>query len=190
MIVSRRSILAALGMGAAAVVVPELVLEPRRRFWQVARNAPFESPQLTALRQMSYTNLSSRALIVSSSEQQSGTYKLVVDELVLSASSDPPREWFVPEDAQNIGRPIGELLKREGDIFFVCEDGTEVAVELDAIHKNPTILYCDPPLLPGESLTLEVTDRTRPGPLVPVYENGRVASYFAGLEGTIEFSLV
>lgn len=37
---TRRSFLSALGIGAAAIVVPELVLEPRRRFWQVGRNAP------------------------------------------------------------------------------------------------------------------------------------------------------
>lgn len=40
-LLTRRGFLAALGIGAAAaVVVPELVLEPRRRFWQVSRNAP------------------------------------------------------------------------------------------------------------------------------------------------------
>lgn len=37
---TRRHFLSALGVGAAAIVVPELVLEPRRRFWQVSRNAP------------------------------------------------------------------------------------------------------------------------------------------------------
>lgn len=38
--IGRRSFLAALGVGAAAIVVPELVIEPRRRVWQVPRNAP------------------------------------------------------------------------------------------------------------------------------------------------------
>lgn len=37
---SRRGFMSALAVGASAIVVPELVLEPRRRFWQVSRNAP------------------------------------------------------------------------------------------------------------------------------------------------------
>lgn len=37
---TRRGFLAALGVGVAAIVVPELVVEPRRRFWQVSRSAP------------------------------------------------------------------------------------------------------------------------------------------------------
>jgi len=41
---------------------------------------------LTDITQISYTNLSSRALTVSTSAQTSGTYKLVVDDLVLTAS--------------------------------------------------------------------------------------------------------
>lgn len=38
------------------------------------------------LTQISYTNLSSRALTVSASAQSSGTYKLTLDDLVLTAS--------------------------------------------------------------------------------------------------------
>lgn len=41
---------------------------------------------LSDLTQISYTNLSSRALTVSSSAQTTGTYKLVVADLVLTAS--------------------------------------------------------------------------------------------------------
>ena len=41
---------------------------------------------LANLTQISYTNLSSRVLSVVSSSQTSGTYKLVVSDLVLSAS--------------------------------------------------------------------------------------------------------
>lgn len=37
---TRRSFLRALGIGAAAILGPEL--EPRRKLWQVPRSAPFE----------------------------------------------------------------------------------------------------------------------------------------------------
>lgn len=42
--------------------------------------------QLSNITQISYTNLSSRVLTVSSSAQTSGTYKLVINDLVLTAS--------------------------------------------------------------------------------------------------------
>lgn len=50
-------------------------------------NAPVATNTvLTDLTQISYTNLSARALTVSSSSQTSGTYKLVIADLVLTAS--------------------------------------------------------------------------------------------------------
>jgi hypothetical protein len=52
-----------------------------------AANAPTQSnTQLSQLTQISYTNCSSRVLSVSSSSQTTGTYKLVVADLVLTAS--------------------------------------------------------------------------------------------------------
>ncbi|HEX2679534.1 MAG TPA: hypothetical protein VHM19_22950 [Polyangiales bacterium] len=42
--------------------------------------------QLTDLTQISYTNLSSRTTTTSSSSQSSGTYKLILADLVLTAS--------------------------------------------------------------------------------------------------------
>ena len=44
--------------------------------------------QLSNLTQISYTNLSSRVITTSSSSQTSGTYKLVLTDLVLTASGD------------------------------------------------------------------------------------------------------
>lgn len=41
---------------------------------------------LSQITEISYTNLSSRAITTSSSSQTSGTYKLVVDDLILTAS--------------------------------------------------------------------------------------------------------
>lgn len=50
-------------------------------------NAPVATnTQLSNLTQISYTNLSSRVLTTSSSSQTSGTYKLVINDLVLTAS--------------------------------------------------------------------------------------------------------
>lgn len=50
-------------------------------------NAPVATnTQLSNLTQISYTNLSSRVLTVTSSAQSSGTYKLVISDLVLTAS--------------------------------------------------------------------------------------------------------
>lgn len=52
-----------------------------------AANAPVATNSVLAdLTQISYTNLSSRNLTTSSSSQSSGTYKLVLADLVLTAS--------------------------------------------------------------------------------------------------------
>lgn len=52
-----------------------------------AANAPVASnTQLSNLTQIAYTNLSARAITTSASSQTSGTYKLVLTDLVLSAS--------------------------------------------------------------------------------------------------------
>lgn len=52
-----------------------------------AANAPVATnTQLSNLTQISYTNLSSRNITTSTSSQSSGTYKLVLSDLTLSAS--------------------------------------------------------------------------------------------------------
>jgi hypothetical protein len=52
-----------------------------------AANAPVASnTQLSNLTQIAYTNLSARAVTTASSSQTSGTYKLVCNDLVLTAS--------------------------------------------------------------------------------------------------------
>lgn len=45
--------------------------------------------QLSNITEISYTNLSSRAIAASSSAQSGGTYKLVLTDLVLTASGGP-----------------------------------------------------------------------------------------------------
>jgi hypothetical protein len=55
-----------------------------------AANAPVAANGvLTDLTQISYTNLSSRNLTTSASSQSSGTYKLVINDLTLTASGGP-----------------------------------------------------------------------------------------------------
>lgn len=56
--------------------------------------------ELADLTQISYTNLSSRVLTVSSSAQTSGTYKLVLSDLVLTASGavGPFRYVYIYDD--------------------------------------------------------------------------------------------
>ena len=51
--------------------------------------------KLSDLTQISYTNLSSRVLTVSTSAQTAGTYKLVLADLVLTASGDVPEFRYV-----------------------------------------------------------------------------------------------
>lgn len=53
----------------------------------LTNSAPVASnTQLSNITEISYTNLSSRTLTVSSSAQTSGTYKLVINDLTLTAS--------------------------------------------------------------------------------------------------------
>lgn len=53
-----------------------------------AANAPVATnTQLSNLTEISYTNLSARTLTTASSAQTSGTYKLVVNDLVLTSST-------------------------------------------------------------------------------------------------------
>lgn len=51
--------------------------------------------QLSNITEISYTNLSTRTLTTSSSAQTSGTYKLVIDDLTLTASGTVPTFRYV-----------------------------------------------------------------------------------------------
>lgn len=65
--------------------------------------------ELADLTQIDYTNLSSRVLTVSSSSQTSGTYKLVLADLTLTASGDVPafRYVYIYDDSSTGDKLIG-----------------------------------------------------------------------------------
>ncbi len=51
--------------------------------------------QLSNITEISYTNISARTLTTSSSSQTSGTYKLVIADLVLTASGTVPQFRYI-----------------------------------------------------------------------------------------------
>jgi hypothetical protein len=65
--------------------------------------------ELADLTQINYTNLSPRVLTVSSSSQTSGTYKLVLADLTLTASGDVPefRYVYIYDDSSTGDKLIG-----------------------------------------------------------------------------------
>ena len=88
--------------------------------------------ELADLTQVSYTNLSSRVLTVTTSEQTSGTYKLVLEDLVLTASGEvgPFRYVYVYDDASTGDKliayyDVGEAITmQDGFSFTVNFDGS------------------------------------------------------------------
>jgi hypothetical protein len=95
-----------------------------------AANAPTQSnTQLSQLTQISYTYCSSRVLTVTSSSQTTGTYKLVVSDLVLTAT----------------GGSVGPFR------YIVVYNDTAANDELLGYYDYTTDLT----LADGESLTLD-----------------------------------
>jgi hypothetical protein len=98
-----------------------------------AANAPVATnTQLSNLTQISYTNLSSRALTVSSSAQSSGTYKWVLTDLVLTASGAVAtfRYVVIYNDTATNDELIGwydygsDVTLASGETFTIDFDGT------------------------------------------------------------------
>lgn len=107
-----------------------------------AANAPVATNTVLAdLTEIAYTNLSSRVLTVASSAQTSGTYKLTINDLVLTASggsvaafryvviyndtptspADPLIGWY------DYG---SEVTLNDGDTFTIDFDGTNGVLTL------------------------------------------------------------
>jgi hypothetical protein len=104
-----------------------------------AANAPVASnTQLSNLTQVSYTNLSSRNVTTSSSAQSSGTYKLTLADLVLTASGAVATFRYVVlyNDTATNDELIGwydygsDVTLANGETFTVDFDGSGGALTL------------------------------------------------------------
>lgn len=99
-----------------------------------AANAPVASnTQLSNLTQISYTNCSSRVITTTSSSQSSGTYKLVLTDLVLTASGGsvgPFRYVVIYNDTATNDELIGyydygsDVTLASGETFTIDFDAT------------------------------------------------------------------
>jgi len=87
---------------------------------------------LADLTQINYDNLSSRVCTVSASSQTSGTYKLVIDDLVLTASGavGPFRYIYLYDDSSTGDKLIAyydygsAVTLADTDTFTINFDGT------------------------------------------------------------------
>lgn len=104
-----------------------------------AANAPVATnTQLSNLTEITYTNLSTRAITTSSSAQTSGTYKLVLADLVLTASGavGPFRYVVLYNDTATNKELIGwydygsDVTLANGETFTIDFDGSAGALTL------------------------------------------------------------
>jgi hypothetical protein len=106
-----------------------------------AANAPDVAAdgQLSDLTTIAYTNLSSRAITTASSSQTAGLYKLVINDLVLSASGGavaPFRYLNMYNDTAAADELIGlldygsDLTLANGESLTVDADGTNGILQL------------------------------------------------------------
>lgn len=95
--------------------------------------------ELADLTQVSYTNLSSRALTTSSSAQTSGTYKLVLADLVLTSSggtTGPFRYVYIYSDTATNDDLIcyfdygSSLTLQDGDTFTIDFDASNGVLQI------------------------------------------------------------
>lgn len=103
-------------------------------------NAPVASnTQLSNLTQIAYTNLSARAITTTTSAQTSGTYKLVLADLVLTASGGSVaafRYVVIYNDTATNDELIGwydygsSLTLNDGDTFTIDFDGTNGVIQI------------------------------------------------------------
>ena len=88
--------------------------------------------ELADLTQISYTNCSSRVITVFTSAQTAGTYKLVLTDLILTASGTvgPFRYVYIYDDASTNDKLIcyydylTSITLNSGDTFTIDFDGT------------------------------------------------------------------
>lgn len=94
---------------------------------------------LTDITEITYTNLSSRTLTISSSAQSAGTYKLVIADLVLTASGGsvgPFRYVVIYNDTATNDELIAyydygsAVTLADGDTFTIDFDGTNGLLQI------------------------------------------------------------
>lgn len=94
--------------------------------------------QLSSVTEISYTNCSSRSLTISSSAQTSGTYKLVIADLVLTASGTvgPFRYIVIYDDTATNDELIAyfdygsSITLASGDTLTLDFDGTNGLLQI------------------------------------------------------------
>lgn len=94
--------------------------------------------ELADLTEITYTNLSARTITTSSSAQTSGTYKLVLADLVLTASGTvgPFRYVYIYDDTSTGDKLIGyydygsSILLVNGETFTIDFDGSNGVLTL------------------------------------------------------------
>lgn len=105
-----------------------------------AANAPVASNTVLAnLTQASYTNCSARTITISTSAQTSGTYKLVLADLTLTASGGtvgPFRYIVIYNDTATNDELLGwydygsDITLASGETFTIDFDGTNGVLQL------------------------------------------------------------
>lgn len=108
--------------------------------WALTNSAPAATNTVLAnITQISYTNLSARAATISSSSQTSGTYKLVLADLVLTASGGsvgPFRYAVLYNDTATNDELIGwydygsSITLADGETFTLDADATTGVIQL------------------------------------------------------------
>lgn len=95
--------------------------------------------QLSELTQVSYTNLSTRALTISSSAQTAGTYKLVLADLTLTSAggtTGPFRYVYIYDDTATNKELIAyydygsALTLQDGDTFTIDFDAANGVLQI------------------------------------------------------------
>ena len=95
--------------------------------------------ELADLTQVSYTNLSTRAITTSASSQTTGTYKLVLTDLVLTSSggtTGPFRYVYIYDDTATNDDLIcyfdygSALTLQDGDTFTIDFDATNGVLQI------------------------------------------------------------
>lgn len=99
-----------------------------------AANPPLATNSVLAnLTQISYVNLSSRVITVTSSAQTSGTYKLVLTDLVLTASGTVPAfQYVVIYDDGATNDDLVCFFDRGSEVTLLTED--TFTIDFDATN--------------------------------------------------------